>query len=100
MRLLFFITCLTFGFLTSSCSLFGAESFYHQQQVAYSKAKDGPGLTVNPPLTASKISDAYVIPPVEKAPVSTEAPPPPGSLLAKENKPIPSSNVEEDNKRE
>ncbi len=68
----------------SSCSLFGEESYYHEQQVAYSKAKDGPGLVVPPPLTSSKLSDTYVIPPAPKNPPSIEAPPPPGSALDKE----------------
>ncbi len=67
--------------LVSSCSWFGGESYYHKQQVAYSKAEDGPGLVVEPPLSKNKMSDAYVIPPMEKAPVSIEAPPPPGSKV-------------------
>lgn len=78
-----------FLFLTllslSSCSLFGEESYYHKQQVAYSKAKDGPGLVVPPPLTNSKLKDEYTIPPVEKAQPSIEAPFPPGSALDKSN---------------
>ncbi len=70
----------------ASCSLFGEESYYHKQQVAYSKAKDGPGVTVPPPLTSSKLSDAYVIPPAAKNPPSRDAPPPPGSILDKDKK--------------
>lgn len=73
-------------FLLTGCSLFGEESYYHQQQVAYSKAKDGPGLVVEPPLSTEKISDTYVIPPMEKAPVSVDAPVPPGSSLDLANK--------------
>lgn len=69
--------------ILSSCSLWGEDSYYHKQQVAYSKAKDGPGLVVPPPLTNSKLRDEYVIPPVAVAPPSIEAPPPPGSALDK-----------------
>ena len=65
----------------TGCSLFGENSYYHKQQRAYSKAKDGSGLVVNPPLSTSKINDDYVIPPAEKAPVSVDAPPPPGSKI-------------------
>lgn len=63
------------------CSVFGEESYYHQQQVAYSKAQDGRDLMINPPLTTSKMSDAYLIPQADKAQVSVDVPPPPGSSL-------------------
>lgn len=82
----------------SSCSLFGEESYYHQQQVAYSRAKDGPGLTVPPPLTSNKLSDTYVIPPAQKNPPSIEAPPPPGSALDKESKKESKVQYEDTNK--
>ena len=63
------------------CSVFGEESYYHQQQVAYSKAQDGRDLVINPPLTTSKMSDAYLMPQASKAVVSVDVPPPPGSSL-------------------
>lgn len=65
--------------------------YYHEQQEAYSKANNGPGLVVNPPLTAKKMSDAYVIPQDEKVPASIEAPPPPGSSIDPAN---PNNKIE------
>lgn len=72
--------------ITIALMLFSALSlnscgYYHEQQEAYSKANNGPGLVVNPPLTEKKMSDAYVIPQNEKQPASVEAPPPPGSSI-------------------
>lgn len=89
MRISIFIPLITMCLLSSGCEGLGGESYYHKQQVAYSKAKDGPGLVVNPPLTTDKISDAYVIPPADKAPVSVEAPPPPGSSVDPNKQAIP-----------
>lgn len=68
-------------FCLSSC--FGDSSYYHQQKVAYSKAADGPELVIKPPMTTSKISDAYVIQPASKTPLFEDPPPPPGSSLDK-----------------
>jgi len=58
-------------------------SYYHEQQQAYSKATNGPGLVTESPLTNQKMSTAYVIPEKEKTPASINAPVPPGSSLDK-----------------
>lgn len=71
----------------SACS--DGESYYHKQQVAYSRAKDGSGLVVNPPLSDKKINNEYLIPTTEKAPASVEAPPPPGSTVDPNRQAIP-----------